>query len=166
MVKKRKSDSLVEKQRNGIHHERMENFINKKEEEKLEKGMIAREDALKAAGIKQEYNYADHQHIYNYADDRDGAPIKTLGYNIAKCKQCSFLKDGNLPEEQQCRCDWTARGWRSPPPSPPPSPKPSRKRASPCPSTFKVKHDPRDMPAARNHRAAKVFEKSMAAAGK
>jgi hypothetical protein len=139
MPKKRKSDTRLEKEREG-GHKRLQEKIIKREEKKLEEGMIAREDALKNAGIKQEYNYADHQHIYNSAGDRDVAPIETIGNKIVKCKKCSYLKDGNLPKQEQCRCNWTARGWQSPPPSPPRSPnlsrntKPSLTLASPCPA--------------------------------
>ena len=140
MPKKRKSDTRLAKERAG-GQKRLQEKIIKREEKKLEEGMIALEDALKKnAGIKQEYNYADHQHIYNSAGDRDVAPIETIGDKIVKCKKCSYLKDGNLPKQQQCRCNWTARGWQSPPPSPPPSPKlsrktkPSLKLASPCPA--------------------------------
>ena len=164
MVKKRKSDSLVEKQRAGIHHERMENFINKKEEKKLEEGMVARQVKLEAAGDKCKYNFADHQHIYAYSNDRDGAAIKTIGDKIAKCKRCSFLKNGNLPKEQQCKSNWDARGWQSPPPSPSHSPKPSRKRAPPCPAM--QESVPYGLGFLGNRRSAKVFETSMAAVGK
>jgi len=160
MVKKRKSDTRVAKERED-GHKRIEEKIIKKEEKKLEEGMIAREVALKGAGIKCEYNFADHQYIYNFSNDRDGAPIETIGYKIVKCKRCSFLKDGNLPKEQQCQCDWAARGWQSPPPSLPHSPNLSRKRASPCPAMQE------SVPYfVGNRRAAKVFEESMAAAGK
>ena len=88
MVKKRKSDKRVAKERED-GHKRIEEKIIKKEDKNLEEGMIARDEALKAAGIKQEYNYADHQHIYNYANDRDGAlpsklsDIKSLNANCA-----------------------------------------------------------------------------------
>jgi len=139
MPKKRKSDTRLEKEREG-GHKRLQEKIIKREEKKLEEGMIAREDALKNAWIKQEYNYADHQHIYNSAGDRDVAPIETIGNKIVKCKKCSYLKDGNLPKQEQCRCNWTARGWQSPPPSPPRSQnlsrntKPSLTLASPCPA--------------------------------
>ena len=162
MVKKRKSDKRVAMERED-GHKLIEEKIIKKEEKKLEEGMIAREDALKAAGIKQEYNYADHQHIYNYADDGAGAPIESIGYKIVKCKRCSFLKDGDLPEEQQCRCDWTARGWRSPPPSPLPSPKLSLKRASPCPAMQETVPGNLAGDGPRGKRARKIFEAVMAA---
>ena len=160
MAKKRKSDKRVEKERED-GHKRIEDKIIKKEEKKLEEGMVARQVALNDLGIKREYNFADHQGIYAYSNDREGAPIKTIGDKIAKCKRCYLLKDGNLPKEQQCKCDWDARGWQSPPPSPPHPPKPLRKRASPYPAMQE------SVPyVSGNRRAAKVFEKSMEAAGK
>ena len=163
MAKKRKSDKRVAKERED-GHKRIEDKIIKKEAKKLEDGMIARQDALERAGIKCEYNFADHQHIYAYSNDRDGAPIETIGDKIVKCKRCYLLKDGNLPKEQQCQCDWDARGWQSPPPSPSHSPKPSRKRAPPCPAM--QESVPYVLGFFGNRRSAKVFETSMAAVGK
>ena len=169
MPKKRKSDTRLAKEREG-GQKRIQEKIIKREEKKLEEGMIAREDALKNAGIKQEYNYADHQHIYNYGDDRDVAPIETIGYQIVKCKKCSYLKDGNLPKQQQCRCNWTARGWQSPPPSPPPSPKlsrktePSLKLASPCPAKQESVHFHLVGDGARRKRAMRFLDAVTAAA--
>ena len=160
--KKRKSVKRMKKEREE-QHKRLEAKIIKKEEMKLNEGMIAREDALKEAGIKQEYNYADHQHIYNYADDREGAPIETIGDNIVKCIKCGNLKDGNLPDKEQCQCDWTKLGRESSP-SLSPSPKPSRKHASPCPPMQKSVPGHIVSAAARWIRAKKIFEQNMAAA--
>ena len=163
MAKKRKSDKRVAKERED-GHKRIEDKIIKKEEKKLEVGMVDRQVALERAGIKCEYNFADHQHIYAYSNDRDGAPIETIGDKIVKCKRCYLLKDGNLPKEQQCKCNWDARGWQSPPPSPSHSPKPSRKRAPPCPAM--QESVPYVLGFFGNRRSAKVFETSMAAVGK
>jgi hypothetical protein len=165
MAKKRKSDNRLAKEREE-GHKRIEQKIIKKEQKKLEEGMIAREKALGDAGVKQEYNYVDHQHIYNYGNDNEGAPIETIGDKIAKCKKCGYLKDGTLPEDKQCRCNWAARGWdsESPSSSQPSSPRLARKRASsPCPSSFNIKPNPRACDAARYARAAKVFLESMKA---
>ena len=127
MVKNYNSSKQLEKKREG-ENERITEFNNNKAGEMLEKGMAARKDVLKEAGIMQEYNFEDHQHIYNYADDCEGAPIETIGDNIVRCSDCGNLKDGNLLEEEQCRCGLTKRGMdSSPSPSRSPSPEPSRK---------------------------------------
>ena len=167
MVKNKNSPNQKEKMRNSSH-ERIEGFINKKEDEKLEKGMEARKDALQKAGMtKQEDTYADHAKIYNYADEVVDPPFKTIdvdsGYNCHWCgRRMAEWKD-------LCKCDGAVNDHASPreysSDSAPPSPKLSRKRV-PCPSSFKFKQDHRVLQAARNLRAAKVFDKSMAAAGK
>ena len=114
MVKNYNFSKQLEKKREG-ENERITEFNNKKAGVMLEKGMAARKDALKEAGIMQEYNFEDHQHIYNYADDCEGAPIETIGDYIVRGSNCGNLKDGNLLEEEQCRCGLTKRGMDSSP---------------------------------------------------
>ena len=162
MVKNRNSHKQLEKKREG-KNERITEFNNNKAGEMLEKGMTAREDALKEAGIMQEYNFGDHQHIYNYADDCGGAPIETIGDNIVRCSDCGNLKDGNLPEEEQCQCGLTKRGYdSSPSPSRSPSPEPLRKRDAPARHESVQCKPVTD--AARMKRARRIFEQSMAVA--
>ena len=84
MVKNYNSSKQLEKKREG-ENERITEFNNNKAGEMLEKGMAARKDVLKEAGIMQEYNFEDHQHIYNYADEWSGE-------QCGKGKKC--VKDG------------------------------------------------------------------------
>jgi len=114
MVKNRNSSNQKEKKRKS-DHDRIEEFINKKEEEKLEKGMIAREDALQKAGMtKQEDNFADHAKIYNYADELVGPPIKTIDANVEqsdkfKCYSCGTMHT-NVYDANFCPCGCATRG--------------------------------------------------------
>jgi len=89
MVKNKNSPNQLAKKRVSSH-DRIDSFINKKEEEKLEKGMVAREEAMQKAGMnKQADNFADHAKIYNYADEREhlrtraSYNVVTMSYNIA-----------------------------------------------------------------------------------
>jgi hypothetical protein len=170
MPKNKNSPNQKEKKRQS-DHERIEGFNNKKEAEKLEKGMEARAQALQTAGMsKQEDNFVEHAKIYNYADDQKGPPIDTIDAPWQRFKCCGCYEYYSAPYQADlsfCPCGYATRGEYDSEDSMPPSPKPSRKReSSPCPSSFKFKHDPRALQAARNRRAAKVFEKSMETARK
>ena len=165
MVKNKNSPNQLAKKRDSSH-DRIDSFINKKEEEKLEKGMVAREEALQKAGMKKQAdNFSDHAKIYNYADERVGPPIKIVhAFPLSKCHYCGCFSDTD------CKCIGSIQQWASPnnsdSDSAPPSPKRSRKHLSPCPSSFQFKPDPRARDAARYRRAVKLFEKNMAASRK
>jgi hypothetical protein len=165
MVKNKNSPNQLAKKRDSSH-DRIDSFINKKEEEKLEKGMVAREEAMQKAGMKKQAdNFAEHAKIYNYADEREGPPIKTI--HAYKCHWCG----APCPTQSDCTCVGSRMEFASPnnsePDSAPPSPKCSRQRLSPCPSSFQFKPDLLAVAdAARYRRAVKLFKKNMAASRK
>jgi hypothetical protein len=170
MVKNRKSKNQLEKERLA-DGERMGEFNSKKAEEELKKGMVVREEAMQKAGMnKQADNFADHAKIYNYADEREGPPIKTIDAYVGKPYKCHWCGGPCASAASDCTCIGSRMEFASPnnsePDSAPPSPKCSRKRLSPCPSSFQFKPDPRARDAARYRRAVKLFEKNMTASRK
>ena len=60
----------------------MSKFLQKKDEERAVKDALARQKSLEQNGITQEFNYADHAEIYNYADQAHAAPIETVDASI------------------------------------------------------------------------------------
>ena len=44
--------------------------------------MTAREEALKKLGTAQDFGFADHAKIYNFADDRIVAPIQIIDASV------------------------------------------------------------------------------------
>ena len=147
----------------------MGEFNSKKAEEELKKGMVVREEAMQKAGMnKQADNFADHAKIYNYADEREGPPIKTIDAYVGKPYKYHWCGGPCASAASDCTCIGSRMEFASPnnsePDSAPPSPKCSRKRLSPCPSSFQFKPDLLAIAdAARYRRAVKLFEKNMAA---
>ena len=82
MVKKRKSSNQCEKDRED-NRKRMSTFAQKKMEEQDAMESQARQQALKKLGVTQEFDYADHVEVYNYADHAVEAPIETVDASIA-----------------------------------------------------------------------------------
>jgi hypothetical protein len=77
MAKKLNSPNQLKKERQD-NCEQMSAFALKKAEEQAEKGLLARQKALKKLGITKEFNYADHSGDYNYDDHAVEAQIETV----------------------------------------------------------------------------------------
>ena len=72
MPKKSRSANQQEKRREQSRL-RIENFLIKKDNERLARDMAARQAALEKLGINQTFDFEDHNEIYRFADHR--API-------------------------------------------------------------------------------------------
>jgi len=72
MPKKSRSANQQEKRREQSRL-RIENFLIKKDNERLARDMAARQAALEKLGINQTFDFEDHNDIYRFADHR--API-------------------------------------------------------------------------------------------
>ena len=57
-------------------------FNTKKAEEQQMKDMTAREEALKKLGTVQDFGFADHAKMYNFADDQIVAPIQIIDASV------------------------------------------------------------------------------------
>ena len=62
--------------------ERRKIFNNQKAEEQQAREIMAREEALKKLDIIHDFGFADHNKIYNFADDRLGAPIQIIDASV------------------------------------------------------------------------------------
>jgi hypothetical protein len=82
MPKKSRSANQQEKRREQSRL-RIENFLIKKDNERLARDMAARQAALEKLGINQTFDFADHNEIYRFADHR--APINQPPMEIIDC---------------------------------------------------------------------------------
>jgi D-ribose pyranose/furanose isomerase RbsD len=82
MVKKRKSSNQLEKD-SWENCKRMSKSIVKKMEEQNAMEIQALQKALKKRGITQEFNYADHTKVCDYANHAVEAQIETVDASIA-----------------------------------------------------------------------------------
>jgi hypothetical protein len=65
--------------------QRLQNFNNKKAEEKQSQDMMARQAALEKLGITQNFDFEDHKALYNYAQEHapiNQAPIEIIDATV------------------------------------------------------------------------------------
>ena len=81
-IKKTRSTNKIRKQRDK-GYKRIDKFHSNKAEQQQQRNIAAREAALEHLSIKQQYGYADHARIYDFAERVEDAPIHTIDASIA-----------------------------------------------------------------------------------
>ena len=81
-TKKNEECQQIQKQRDE-GYKRINKFNSNKAEQQQQRNIAAREAALEHLSIKQQYGYADHARIYDFAERVEDAPIHTIDASIA-----------------------------------------------------------------------------------
>ena len=64
-------------------YKRIDKFNSNKAEQQQQRNIAAREAALEHLSIKQQFGYADHTRMYDFAERGEDAPIHTIDASMA-----------------------------------------------------------------------------------
>ena len=82
-------------------YKRIDKFNSNKAEQQQQRNIAAREAALEHLSIKQQFGYADHTRMYDFAERGEDAPIHTIDASIAHAPITEYSEYNEYPEYSQ-----------------------------------------------------------------